>query len=158
MTDAARRILEEYVSDGKLMQVSSVSETGCPALCHVWYHVQFRPDRLYFISRRDRAHSDNIRRDERVAGGIVTIPLIGLGQKVTGVTFKGRASELGVSAQDKLEEFLVRWPHARNSITVNRVARDDTPLRLYEICVDEWVLFDEETFPDSPRRLVCAER
>jgi hypothetical protein len=155
---AARKTLEDYVSGGKLMQVCSVSETGHPALCHVWYRAQFRPDRLYFISRRDRAHSINVRHDERVAGGIVTIPLTGLGQKVTGVTFKGRAEELGVNAHDHLEEFLARWPHARNIITTDLVARDDTPSRLYEICVDEWVLFDEERFPDSPRRSVPAEK
>lgn len=158
MTDAARKILEEYVNHGKLMQVSSISETGSPALCHVWYLAQFRPDRLYFISRHDRAHSANIRHDERVAGGIVTILLTGLGQKVTGVTFKGRASELGVNAHDQLEEFLIRWPRARNSITTDLIARNDTPSRLYEIRVDEWVLFDEEAFPDSPRRTVPAER
>jgi uncharacterized protein YhbP (UPF0306 family) len=156
--EAARKILEEYVNHGMLMQVCSISETGNPALCHVWYRAQFRPDRLYFISRYDRAHSVNIRRDGRVAGGIVTIPLTGLGQKVTGVTFKGRASELSTNAHAKIEEFLIRWPQARSSITTDLIARDDTPSRLYEIRVDEWVLFDEEAFPGSPRRTVPAER
>lgn len=154
--ETARNLLEEYVSSGKLMQVATVSDTGHPGLCHVWYYAQFRPDRLYFISRRDRAHSANIRRDERVAGGVVAIPLTGLGQKVRGVTFTGRAAEFGAEVRDQLEAFLARWPNARKTITTERVARDDTPSRLYEIRVDEWVLFDEQAFPDSPRRTISA--
>ncbi len=154
--ETARTLLEEYVYTGKLMQIATLSNTGFPALCHVWYHVQFRPDRFYFISRRDRAHSVNIRQDDRVAGGVVAIPLTGLGQKVRGVTFMGRAAELGAAAHDRLEAFLERWPHARNTITTERVSNDDTPSRLYEIRVDEWVLFDEQAFPDSPRRTIAG--
>jgi len=150
----ARTVLEEYVRSGNLMQVATVSDVGYPAVCHVWYHVWFRPDRIYFISRRDREHSANIRQDGHVAGGIVTIPLSGLGQTVRGVTFKGRARELGADARVELERFLVRWPHARNIITTERIASGDTTSRLYEIAVGEWVLFDEETFPESPRRVV----
>lgn len=153
-----RTILEHYVGSGMLMQVSSISETGAPCLCHVWYRVQFSPDRLYFISRRDRVHSVNIRRDKRVAGGIVTIPLTGLGQTVTGVTFKGLATELDASAHDELERFLTRWPQARDTITTERVTANDTPSRLYEIRVDEWVLFDEKHFPGSPRHEILAEK
>lgn len=154
MTVDARKILEEYVSAGKLMQVSSVSDTGFPAVCHVWYLAQFRPDALYFISRRDREHSANIRRNERVAGGIVTIPLTGLGQKVTGVTFTGRARELGADARDQAERFTARWPNAR----IATAGGDDGSARLYEIRVDEWILFDETSFPESPRRDLAGER
>ncbi|SRR6266487_308063 len=147
----ARGRLETYVKAGMLMQVASVSDTGDPAVCHVWYHALFRPDRLYFISRRDRDHSRNIRNDKRVAGGIVAIPLTGLGQTVRGVTFKGHARELGPEARTELESFLERWPHARDIITSERVARRDTHSRLYEIRVAQWVLFDEEAYPESPR-------
>lgn len=156
--NTARQILEDYVNNGKLMQVSSISETGSPCLCHVWYRARFSPDRLYFMSRRDRVHSVNIRRDSRVAGGMVTIPLTGLGQTVRGVTFQGLAQELDAGAHDELEQFLARWPHARDAISTERIAADDTPSRLYEIRVDEWVLFDEEAFTGSPRREIRADK
>ena len=68
----------------------------------------------------------------------------------------GRAAELGAEANDRLEAFLRRWPRARNTITTERVSNDDTPSRLYEIRVDEWVLFDEQAFPDSPRRTIAG--
>jgi hypothetical protein len=103
-------------------------------------------------------HSVNIRRDGRVAGGIVAMPLTGLGQTVIGVTFTGAASELGADASRELEHFLNRWPQARDNVSTERVANDSTPSRLYEIEIDEWVLFDEKTFPDSPRRQIPAEK
>jgi uncharacterized protein YhbP (UPF0306 family) len=155
--DTARTVLEEYVKTGKLMQVASVSAIGYPAVCHVWYRAQFRPDKLYFISRHDREHSANIRQNRQVAGGIVAIPLSGLGQTVRGVTFKGQARELGVDAGRELEAFLERWPNAQSIISIKRIAENDTPSRLYEISIDEWVLFDEETFPESPRCPVPGE-
>lgn len=152
-----RQTLEEYVTSGKLMQVATISEASYPALCHVWYLSRFRPDRLYFISRQDREHSANIRKSHFVAGGIVAIPLSGLGQTVRGVTFKGQACELGADASTELEQFVERWPSARSIISTERIASNDTPSRLYEIRVDEWVLFDEETFPDSPRNALPGE-
>lgn len=153
----ARTNLEEYVRSGKLMQVATISDTGRPAVCHVWYSAHFRPDRLYFISRHDRDHSANIRANQQVAGGIVAIPLSGLGQTVRGVTFKGHARELGIDAGTELEGFLQRWPNARSLISIERITENDTPSRLYEIDIDQWVLFDEQTFPDSPRCLIRGE-
>jgi hypothetical protein len=154
--DTARKILEEYVTSGKLMQVATLSGDGCPAVCNVWYRARFQPDRLYFISRQDREHSVNILSDERVAGGIVAIPLSGLGQTVRGVTFKGHARELGAEARTELEGFLERWPRAGDTITPDKVASGETPSRLYEIRVSEWVLFDEEMFRESPRQVIAA--
>jgi uncharacterized protein YhbP (UPF0306 family) len=156
MTGTARQILEEYVTSGTLMQVASLSDDGHPSMCNVWYHVAFRPDRLYFISRHDRVHSGNIKNDERVAGSIVAIPLTGLGQTVRGVTFIGNAYELNAEARSELDSFLKRWPNAQKAISSDRVARDETFSRLYEIRVSAWVLFDEENFPEAPRQSVSA--
>jgi len=147
-----RMLLEQYVQEGKLMQVSTICSDGSPALCHVWYAHSFKPDRLYFISRKDRVHSTNIRNTPEVAGGIIAIPLIGLGQVVRGVTFRGRASQLGTEARDELECLIKRWPNASDAITYERLVNGDTLTRLYEISVTEWLLFDEEHFPKSPRR------
>lgn len=159
MTASERHLLEEYVTHGKLMQVATLDAHNIPALCHVWYQPAFRPDRLYFISRWDRDHSINIRRDGRVAGGIVAIPLDGLGQKVRGVTFKGAAIELPEADIDvELEGFLARWPAARSILTAETLARGQTPSRLYRITVSEWVLFDEEHFVGQPRRTLAPEQ
>lgn len=153
-----RQLLEEYVAHGKLMQVATLDAQSVPALCHVWYRPAFQPDRLYFISRWDRDHSVNIRRDGRVAGGIVAIPLDGLGQKVRGVTFKGTAVERPREGIDEeLDAFLARWPAARGILTAQTLARGERPSRLYRITVSEWTLFDEVHYQDQPRRVLSPE-
>ena len=59
-----RKLLEEYVRAGKLMQLSSLNADGSPIVCNVWYDAHFSSDILRFISRHDRHHSHNIRRPD----------------------------------------------------------------------------------------------
>lgn len=152
MPSAERPTLEAYVASGKLAQVTTLCPDGRPILCHVWYDYSFKPDRLRFMSQTRRDHCQNIRNDDRVAGGIVAIELSGLGQKVRGVTFKGIASELSTPThQSEVEQFIRRWPAAAPSLV------PDSSARLYEIQVSEWLLFDEEKFPEDPRRILPGE-
>jgi uncharacterized protein YhbP (UPF0306 family) len=157
-SSSERQLLTKYVAAGKLMQVATLDTSGVPALCHVWYAASFSPDRLYFISRRDRDHSVNIRQNGRVAGGIVAIRLTGLGQRVRGVTFKGTATQL---PQDEIDAALTifhkRWPTAQPIINPNSLSKGETQTRMYKISVSEWLLFDEKNFPDNPRRVLVAE-
>jgi hypothetical protein len=151
----AREVLELYVADGKVMQLATLRADGSPAVSNVWYDAHFGPDLLRFISRNDRHHSVDIRADERVAGGIVAIRLDALGQAVRGVTFTGTARELptvGVDAE--IGAFAGRWPAAATAIAPDTLAAGETPTRLYEVAVTEWVLFDEVNFPDQPRQVV----
>ncbi len=146
-----RAILEEYVSGGKLMQLSTIDESGGPRVCSVWYIVEFRPDRLWFLSRQDREHSRNIRRNPLVAGAIIDIPVRELGQVARGVSFSGHARELpGTGVDDRARAFAARWPRAAPVVA----AMPEGASRLYEIAVDEWVLFDEENYRGDPRRVI----
>jgi len=157
MTANSRRLLEDYVRSGKLMQLATLRSDGAPVLCNVWYDPHFSPDILRFISRPDRQHSANLRTDWRVAGSIIAIPLDGLGQKVRGVTFTGVCRELdhvGIDAQ--IRQFVDRWPTA--TLSANSLASDPASSRLYEILVAEWVLFDEVYFPGDPRQRIEADR
>lgn len=152
-----RSVLEQYVAGGKLMQVATLCPDGSPSVCNVWYACQFTPDLLRFISRPDRNHSVNIRRDGRVAGSIIAIELDGLGQTVQGVTYRGLARELPTTGIDQeVGRFLARWPAATGAIAPDVLARKATASRLYEIAVHEWILFDEVNFPDLPRQVIEA--
>jgi hypothetical protein len=154
-----RAVLEQYVTSGALMQLATVTPDGSPHLCNVWYDAHFNPDVLRFISRWDRNHSEHIRSGRPVAGSIIAIPLEGLGQLARGITFTGDAVELpqrGISAQ--LHAFLSRWPNAREGIDEDRLRTGHTPVRLYEVAVSEWVLFDEQYFPAEPRQRIAGRR
>jgi uncharacterized protein YhbP (UPF0306 family) len=141
-----RLLLEEYVRAGMLMQVATTGRDGSPAVCQVWYHAEFDPDRLLFISHPGREHSASIRERPTVAGAVCAIPLTGLGQQVRGVTFKGDAFDLGAAvAAPAFEGFAARWPAAAG-----------TASNLYSIRVSEWVLFDEQAYPGDPRQVIAA--
>jgi uncharacterized protein YhbP (UPF0306 family) len=154
----SRNVLEDYVRDGQLMQVATLTSPDAgPGLCSVWYDAHFGPDLLRFISRHDRHHSHAIRADPRVAGAIVAIPLTGLGQVARGVTFTGHAHELPVVGIDRqIGDFCRRWPNAQPAIDPAKLAAGEIPSRLYEIRVTEWVLFDEENFSQQPRQVIPA--
>lgn len=150
-----RELLEDYVRDGKLMQLATQDDDG-PYLCNVWYLPQFHPDRLYFISNVARNHSEHIRSRPDVAGTIMHEELEQLGQKVCGVTFRGTARELPTEGIDELiERFLGRWPNAKDAIDPDKLASGETPMRIYEIAIKNWVLFDEVNF-EQPRRDIPA--
>lgn len=154
-----RALLEQYVQAGKLMQLASLNSDGSPVVCNVWYDTHFAPDVLRFISRYDRQHSQNIRINSRVAGGIIAIPLRELGQTARGVTFTGSARELPTCGIDgEIAAFLARWPRAEAALNPGKLASDEIATRLYEVTITEWVLFDEENFPEQPRQVIKAAR
>jgi nitroimidazol reductase NimA-like FMN-containing flavoprotein (pyridoxamine 5'-phosphate oxidase superfamily) len=146
-----RALLENGVSESKIMQVATIDRTGIPTVCHVWFTVSFEPDRLYFISRRDRHHAVNIRNDPRVAAGIVLEAPTELGDKVRGVTLTGTARELAPPDPTVAAQFLARWPGAAPALDQARANVSSTFSRLYEIAVTGWTLFDEVNFPDQPK-------
>lgn len=154
-----RALLEHYVQAGKLMQLASLNSDGSPVVCNVWYDAHFSPDVLRFISQHSRQHSQNIRIDGRVSGGIIAVPLEGLGQAVRGVTFTGVARELPTSGIDReVAAFVARWPRAETALHPEKLSHGEILTRLYEVTVTEWVLFDEVNFPEQPRRVIKAAR
>ncbi|WP_024806561.1 pyridoxamine 5'-phosphate oxidase family protein [Nocardia sp. BMG51109] len=148
-----RELVEDYVGDGGLMQVATVRADGSPVVCTVWYVPSFDPDRLHFISRTDRIHSANLRRNPAVGGAILHDPPAELGLTGRGLSFTGRAVELpGAGIEAEKRAFAARWPNAAGVLG----AMPDAASRLYEIAVQHWVLFDEENFPESPRREIAG--
>lgn len=155
---SAREHLEAYVAGGKVMQVSSFSLEE-PTFAHVWYLADMRRDVPFFMSHQARAHSASIRAGSALAGGILTIELEALGQKVSGVTFVGEARECSPDDDhDDVRSFCGRWPKAAESLTPELLRARETPMRLYSVAVTRWVLFDETHFPDQPRQELHVPR
>ncbi|WP_280383793.1 pyridoxamine 5'-phosphate oxidase family protein [Nocardia wallacei] len=148
-----RELLEAYVAAAGLMQLSTLCEDGTPVVCTVWYVPTFAPDRLHFVSRTDRVHSNNIRRNPAVAGAILDDPPAELGRTARGVSFTGRAAQLpGTGVDAEIRAFVARWPNAAGVLG----AMPEGASRMYEIAVESWVLFDEANFPGGPRRDIAA--
>ncbi|MFK3985441.1 pyridoxamine 5'-phosphate oxidase family protein [Micromonospora sp. NPDC050397] len=168
MTDD-RELLREYVRAGQLMQLATVRADGSPSVGNVWYDPHFAPDVLRFVARHDGWHSADGHRvgghgpdgpgDGRVGGSIVAVPPDVRAGTVRGVTFTGTVRALPpVGAEEAARAFLERWPSAEMAIDPGRLARHETPSRLYEVVVAQWVLFDERRFPHESRHVLAAAR
>jgi len=168
-----RPLLVEGVRAAALMQVATLGDGGFPAICHVWYQPEFEPDRLYFLSREDREHTINLRRDPRVAASIALEVPPGLGGRVRGVTLNGLAREIpDADLPAAAAAFIARWPRAAAALSPLSPRPEISPAappvprpggpprtprsRLYEIAVSRWVLFDEVNFPAQPRLTILA--
>jgi hypothetical protein len=153
----AREVLEEYVAGGKAMQLATLNPEGAPVVCNLWFASCFSPDRLYFISRPDRVHCENIRSDDRVAGAMLDIDLKEWTQPVRGAQFTGRARELPpIGIEEQIGVYTGRWQQAAHAIDPARLATGEAHHRVYEIEVTGWVLVDEVNFKGAPRREIPA--
>ncbi len=114
MPDAdPRRLIVDGVAAAALMQVATIGDGGFPAVCQVWFQVEFEPDRLYFLSREDREHAANIRSDPRVAASIALEVPNRLGERVRGVSLSGLAREVPEADLPRAAKaFVDRWPGA----------------------------------------------
>jgi uncharacterized protein YhbP (UPF0306 family) len=154
MADRERRLLRQYVEQGKLMQVATTSDHGSPWLAHCWYAADSNLS-LVFMSRTARRHSLEIRNDPRVAGGIVSMDLQGLGQKVRGVIFEGAAEELvDGRADEAYDTYRSRWPQVETLAPLEALRGTDAANRLWRITPSSFILFDEVNFPSEPRRTI----
>jgi uncharacterized protein YhbP (UPF0306 family) len=148
-------LLREYVINGKLMQVATVDSDNKPWLVHVWYAPSSQLE-LIFTSNVVRLHSDHIRTNSAVAGGIIAIDLKGLGQKgLRGITFTGNAHECaGSELEEAYETYATRWSKARESFPLTDIKSGESPMRMYKITPTQFVLFDEENYPKQPKRVI----
>ena len=147
-----RKLIKDYLKEAKLMQVAT-SVGNHPWVCSVWY-VHDENFNLYFISRKDRRHSKEIKNNSDVAGTIVIPHEEGIGQKVRGIQFEGKAEMIGIGGLYKAYQLLKeKYPNAVKHIpTLDLIKKGSILVRLYKIIPKSIVLFDEINFPDNPRQ------
>lgn len=146
--------LREYVQEGKLMQVATVDSGGAPRIFHCWYAADEHLN-LAFLSGVGRHHSKDIVADGRVAGGIIAIPLEGLGQKVRGIMFTGMAREVsGNDLASVYSTYSGRWPQVQREpkTSLDALINETSESRLWQIRPTSFILFDEVHFPGNARR------
>lgn len=145
---------KDYIERGRLLSLATTDGTRL-RMCSCWYAASSDLSRLYFISRKDRLHSVNIRNNGLVSGSIIAIELEGLGQKTQGIFLSGNASECtGPGLVDAYGVYAARWPQVRDMFTAEDVESDATPMRVFEVTVEEYVFVDEVSDPVNVRKIV----
>ena len=150
-----RRLIVEYLTEAKLMQIATVKGNK-PWVATVWY-VHDEGLNLYFISKRARRHSLEIKENPNVAGAIVKPHTIGSGEKVRGLQFEGTAEEAkGAILRNARELYIAKFPTAEK-IPIEQLEDPTFKATCYVVKPRLIVLFDEINFPDNPRQELKLE-
>ncbi len=144
-----RQLIVDYLGKAVLMQVATVSGIK-PWVCSVYFAFDGNLS-LYWLSRKDRRHSEELRTTPTVAGAIV-LPHTP-GDDVQGIQFEGVAKELTDISQAKkgLEVYAKRFSLSTDRVTEIISGTDGHVC--YTIQPSSFVLFDEVHFPDDSRQV-----
>ena len=144
------KLLKGYLKEAKLMQVATVSN-GKPWVCSVWY-AHDGDLNLYFISRKSRRHSIEIKKNPNIAGAIVKPHTIGSGQKVCGLQFEGTARACNWNELKTARELYLKKYSKANVPPLPALRLASVIATFYKIKPRSFVLFDEINFPNDPRQ------
>ncbi len=148
-SNVKERILD-YLKEAKLMSLAT-SKNNKPWSCNAWFVVDDKWN-IYFISRKGRRHSIELKENPHVAGTIVKPHVKGSGEKVQGVQFEGTCAECPKDVILKIYNlYKQKFPLAEN-IPENILLDPEAIFTYYQIKPSSIVLFDEINFPNEPRQ------
>ena len=143
-----RKLIADYLDQAKLMQLAT-SVNDQPWVCSVWFAAD-EDLNIYWFSSITRRHSDEITKNQKVAGAISLpqtpddpprgLQFQGVTQLLTDQKDIDKASSLyegRIFSKEKIKEFM---------------EHKDKPHRFYRIKPTKFVLFDVVHFPDNPRQ------
>ena len=142
-----KQLVQKYLKDGRLLQIATVSNDQ-PWSCTVYYvaDVDFN---LYWISKPDTRHSNEIHRNAKVAA---SIPIKFDTLTVVGLQLDGHA-EL-VEDEDEIKKAVKFYSEKfqRGKDWYEDFIAGKNEHRLYRIKPRSFVIFDRVNFPDDSRQ------
>lgn len=148
-----REYYVSYLRDIKLMQLATC-QNNRPWLCNVWY-VMDDQDRVYWISRETRRHSQDLEINPYAACTFHAPYTGGLGEKGQSLVMSGPVVKLnGESCHEPYALYAVRFPKIMEFQPLDHFLTHQAHHHFYQLTPDDIVWFDEINFPDDPRRVV----
>lgn len=142
-----RNLIEDYLKEANMLQVVTSCDNQ-PWAATVYFAFDKNLN-LYWISKPDRRHSIEIRKNPKVAG-VVVLPHVH-GDKVRGLQLEGLAEEMGAEGIDEaLKVYSERFWLSEDRMKA--ILADTDGHVLYIIRPSLFVLFDEKNFPENPRQ------
>ena len=131
-----------------MMQLATISD-GQPWCCSVYYVIDENLN-LYWASWPTRRHSQEIKRNNKVAAAIPVE--FTNGEKVIGIQVEGTAEEVSASPAIRkiTEDYAGKF--GRSAEWVDNFTAGKTKHKLYKLTPVSFILFDDEHFPDDPRQ------
>ena len=107
---------------------------------------------IYWISRADRRHSEELRANPNVAATILVHENTADENWVTAITISGQAEELSKLDDTIAQAYLAKL--GKNPEEVQGAAKGDGPAKFYRLKSSQIILFDTKNFPENPRQEV----
>lgn len=142
-----KQLIKDYLQEARLMQVATVKE-GKPWVCTVLFAFD-EEFNLYWISKPDTRHSQEISNNEKVAGAIVSPNA--LGESVRGLQFEGIAKEATGKDMEKAIAIYANRTGMKDERKQKILDKTDGHVP-YVIKPTLFVLFDTKNFPENPRQ------
>lgn len=148
------QLYREYLQEVKLMQLATVKGSK-PWLCSVWYVID-DDNNVYWISRENRKHSQDIEANSNVActfhkwfdGGL----LVDQGQAVI---MSGTATRLsGEECRIPYQLYTDRFPRMPEFQSLNLFLKDESHHSFYKLTPETIVWWDEVNFPDDSKQVI----
>ena len=143
-----RTLIEDYLKEAKMLQVVT-AKGNKPWACTVYFAFDEKLN-LYWISRPDRRHSEEIRSNDKVAG-VIVLPHTP-GDDVRGIQFQGVAKELTGKSETMQGMKYYAKRYGMKQERVNAILDGSDGHVCYKITPSLYVLFDETNFPNDPRQ------
>ena len=142
-----KKLITEYLQQARLMQIAT-SKNNQPWACTVNFAFDENMN-LYWISKPDTRHSQEISENEKIAGTIV-LPH-NPGDKPRGLQFQGVAHQaIGEELQKAMDVYAKRAEMTDER--KQRIISGEDGHIPYIITPKLFVLFDTVNFPDNPRQ------
>lgn len=143
-----RKIIVEYLKEAKLLQLATSLDSQ-PWVCSVWF-VSDEDLNIYWFSSITRRHSDEVVKNNKVAGAIVLpqspkdpprgLQFQGIAETLTNQEDIDKAISIyegRIFSKEKIKEFM---------------EHKEKQHKFYRIKPTQFVLFDLVNFPDNPRQ------
>ena len=147
MAADVRQLIVEYLTEAKLMQIATVSEDQ-PWNCTVTF-VCDKNLNLYWISKLDTRHSEEIHKNKKVAAAI-SVKFSDL--TIVGMQVEGDAELIEDDHEIKRMIRLYTDRFGRGEKWYESFIAGNNEHKLYRIKPRLFVLFDIVNFPDNPRQ------
>lgn len=140
--------ITDYLKEAKMLQVATVKNNQ-PWVCTV-YFAHDEQLNLYWLSKPNTRHSQEIKQNEKVAGTIV-LPQ-NPGDKIRGLQLQGVAKELHNQEEVRAGMKYYAQRFGMNEERVEAIINNTDGHFCYKITPNLFVLFDTLNFPDNPRQ------
>jgi uncharacterized protein YhbP (UPF0306 family) len=141
--NSVQNLVTQFLDQARQLQIAT-ARGDQPWICTV-YFVMDNSHNLYWVSKPDRRHSQEIAKNPKVAGSVSEGNVYG--QPIRGVQFEGLAAEITDPKEIALHISAYEQRFQRQGLGREIIAGTN-PHHLFRITPTRFMLFDKANFPE----------